>query len=142
MVVCVLYITNTTAMCCRDRSSKGTIFLYWGFNSYVLYKKNNGKLCRLNFLLECVEEIVEQYANHQEHVSDVQIGRPTKCTKPTRLIGKHFPNFIPATTSKPNPLRRCAFCLKNGKRKESRFWCTKCEVALCVVPCFEKYHTK
>lgn len=110
------------------------------FNSYVLYKKNNGKLCRLNFLLECVEEIVEQYANHQEHVS--QIGRPSKCTKPTRLIGKHFPNFIPATTSKPNPLRRCAFCSKNGKRKESRFWCTKCEVALCVVPCFEKYHTK
>lgn len=108
-------------------------------NSYILYKKNNGKLNRLNFLLECIERIVEEYAIQQTETS--RVGRRNKSAKPTRLIGKHFPNFIPSTSSKANPMRRCAVCSKNGIRKESRYWCSTCEVPLCVVSCFEKYHT-
>ena len=97
-------------------------------------------MSRLNFLLKCVEQIVEEYALQQTQI--LEIGRPSRAAKPTRLIGKHFPNFIPATQSKTKPLRKCAVCSKNGIRKESRYWCKTCEVPLCVVHCFEKYHTE
>ena len=64
-------------------------------NSYLLYKKNGGKLSRLKFLLKCVEQIVEEYAMQQTQIS--KMGRPSTAAKPTRLIGKHFPNFTQTT---------------------------------------------
>ena len=50
--------------------------------------------------------------------------------------------FIPAMPSKANSLRTCAVCSKNGIYKGSCYWCSISEMPLCVVPCFEKYHTK
>ena len=37
---------------------------------------------------------------------------------------------------------RCRVCYKEGKRKDTRYKCKKCNVALCVVSCFHKYHSK
>ena len=28
------------------------------------------------------------------------------------------------------------------KRKDTRYWCTKCGVGVCLLECFEFYHTK
>ena len=28
------------------------------------------------------------------------------------------------------------------KRKNTRYWCSKCGMGLCLVECFEVYHTK
>ena len=28
------------------------------------------------------------------------------------------------------------------KRKDTRYWCTKCGVGVCLLECFEVYHTK
>ena len=32
--------------------------------------------------------------------------------------------------------------MKNGLRKETSYECRRCDVALCVIPCFEVYHTQ
>ena len=59
---------------------------------------------------------------------------------PTTLTERHFPDFVPETLSSTRPLRRCVVCSK-VKRKETRYQCIKCDVGLCVINCFEKYHT-
>jgi len=67
-------------------------------------------------------------------------GCPSKSPKPSRLLGRCFPELVPGT-SKKKPTRRCVVCWANGRRKESSYWCSNCEKALCVVPCFKVYHT-
>lgn len=112
------------------------------FELIRIIKKNNGKLNRLNFLVECAEQIIEEYAIRQTQISIAGCPTASSTTKPTRLIEKHFPNFISAISSKANPLRRCVVCSKNKIRKQSRYWCFACEMLLCLVSCFEKYYTE
>ena len=39
--------------------------------------------------------------------------------------------------------RRCVRCQAIGiKKRGTTYHCEECEVALCVTPCFEIYHTK
>lgn len=96
-MVCLLYIASKTAMYCRkiklfslvyrlfpncilyNRNTKENISLsyrrYVLFYLDVLYKKNNAKLGRLNFLIKCVEQIIEEHAIQQTQTS--KLGRPT-----------------------------------------------------------------
>jgi hypothetical protein len=36
----------------------------------------------------------------------------------------------------------CHLCSSRGQRKGTAYKCARCDVGLCVVPCFEEYHTK
>ncbi|XP_034185281.1 uncharacterized protein LOC117606608 isoform X7 [Osmia lignaria lignaria] len=71
----------------------------------------------------------------------------TSNTAPRRLLERHFPETIPPTEKKFNPVRQCVKCSRkkcvNGKRirKETRYYCPECNVGLCVTPCFRLYHT-
>ena len=59
------------------------------------------------------------------------------------LLGKHFAVFIPLCPRKERPTRKCVVCWKHGVRCESCYQRKQCmqKPALCVDPCFEKYHT-
>lgn len=115
------------------------------YNSYVLYKKNNGTLSHLNFRLQLIERLIEKGGMQSSH-------RYTKTVKTSenviRLTGRHFPSYVPNTLlKKKNPCRLCKVCAQkmncNGKRvrRETRFECKDCNVGLCAAPCFELYHT-
>jgi hypothetical protein len=111
-------------------------------NSYILFKKVNGnKLTHLQFRIQLCERIIETYHNTE---LTPQKGRPSiNEVNPLRLTERHFPSFVPENQQKKTPTRRCKVCCsKQGIRKESRYMCRNCDVALCIVPCFEIYHTK
>ncbi|GFO18783.1 PiggyBac transposable element-derived protein 4 [Plakobranchus ocellatus] len=69
-----------------------------------------------------------------------------------RLNGKHFVTYVPSPPEKTTTsYRNCKVCydkaLKAGKspkakRKQIKFWCNKCSVALFLEPCFKLFHTK
>ncbi|KAJ8316059.1 hypothetical protein KUTeg_006073 [Tegillarca granosa] len=66
-----------------------------------------------------------------------------------RLIGRHFPTQILQIegAKKPKQTKACVACNKrkgggDRKRKETRFMCKTCEKSLCLVRCFEIYHTR
>jgi predicted nucleic acid-binding Zn ribbon protein len=40
------------------------------------------------------------------------------------------------------PMKRCAVCYKNNRRKGTLFCCPECEAALCVEKSFKAFHTK
>lgn len=121
------------------------------FNAYVLYTKYKCNNCEhLTFRVQLIVNIMKV---HSEETRAKKTGRPRiernlyGDSTPARLSGRHFPKLIPETAEKSNPTRRCAVCSaqKVGRkaiRRESRYYCQECGVGLCVVPCFEKYHTK
>lgn len=70
------------------------------------------------------------------------------CGDPLKEVGNnHFPDSIPATEKRTRPTKPCVVCRKktnnSGKktRRESRYYCPECGVALCVTPCFKIFHT-
>lgn len=117
------------------------------WNSFVMYKKSHGTKTALQYRMEVIRLMFEKYYRPDANVS-IRVGRPSTVQNPTRLTGRHFPEYIPATDKKANPTRVCALCAKvrdaKGKkiRKESRYYCPNCNVPLCIVPCFRVYHTK
>lgn len=90
----------------------------------------------MSFLLECGEKIIETYADGRQILQ-----RRSQTPKPSRLLERHFPAFIPPTT-KEKPTKRCILCYEKGTRKESRYWCAECRTGLCPAPCFQIYHSK
>ena len=105
-------------------------------NAFIIYKKKGGSISRLDFLLTLAESL----SSMGGVVEPATKGRPSNSPKPTRLLGRCFPDMVPGA-SKKKPTRRCVVCWANGKRKESSYWCSNCEKALFVVPCFQIYHT-
>jgi hypothetical protein len=117
-------------------------------NSYILFKKDNTgtKLNHLQFRIKLVERILE---THHQPIRMPKRGRPSlDDSNPLRLTGRHFPKMYPPSEGKQTPTRRCKVCCSHtgtdGKkvRKETRYFCSECDAALCVSPCFETYHTK
>ncbi|XP_067121900.1 piggyBac transposable element-derived protein 4-like [Centruroides vittatus] len=114
------------------------------YNSFVLYKKYGGEKKHLAFRAQLIEQLIKEFHT----VTKVYRGRPrTPGPCPLRLTERHFPAFIPPTEKKAAPTRCCAVCCnkRDAKmkkiRKETRYWCRNCDVALCPAPCFEIYHT-
>lgn len=111
-------------------------------NANILYniaKKENTSF--LTFRMRIVEQIVEKYALFKEENQLRNVNSPT----PLRLLGRHFPSKC-IDESGIKHRRRCIVCSQTvkakRKRSESVYECKKCDVGLCVDPCFEIYHTQ
>lgn len=108
-------------------------------NSYIIWKNSNQKSSHLTFRLDLIKMLFE---THGPEVPRTVVGRPSIEPKPARLTERHFIYLIPPTGSKVNAQKRCCVCAKHGVRRDSRYWCPKCEAGLCLGTCFEDYHTK
>jgi hypothetical protein len=84
-------------------------------NAFIIYKKG-GSLSRLDFLLTLAESL----SSMGGVVEPATRGRPSNSPKPSRLLGRCFPDMVPGT-SKKKPTRRCEVCWANGRRKESSY---------------------
>ena len=71
-------------------------------------------------------------------------GHPRSLPTPDHLREKdgHFPEYNPTPDGQTIFYKRCTVCLKHGKRKKTKFQCDKCEVPLCIFPCFKDFHKK
>lgn len=61
--------------------------------------------------------------------------------QPLRLTARHFPRNIPGNYKKKSAQRRCTVCAKYKKRKDTSYMCQICLEPLCLMPCFERFHT-
>ena len=107
-------------------------------NAHILYQKSGGVNARLSFILNLVEKLIEKY--NKEKVQKRK-GRPSLGDTPLRLTARHFMTRIPPTPKKEYPKRKCHVCTARGVRKETSHHCVECDKALCIVPCFQIYHT-
>ena len=116
-------------------------------NAYILYKKDNGSnsMSHVEFRLLLIERLISEYHKPEQHQ---RRGRPSlNDVNPLRLTARHFLKSLPPTAGKQQPTSRCKVCCSHQKdskkiRKETHYCCADCDVPLCVVPCFEIYHTR
>lgn len=87
-----------------------------------------------------IRELIEKHGPSKHTV-----GRPIIGDDPIRLTARHFPSLVPATATGKVAQRACVVCnhtsRREKKRKEARYQCDICNVGLCVIGCFEDYHT-
>lgn len=111
-------------------------------NAYILYRQSQpGKpqLTHERFRVELAKEMLFKAGSditsepHQRHALPPQ----------ARLHERHFVEKIPPrSTGTPSQPDCCVCSNKRGRgRKTSTYRCKQCKVPLCVVPCFELYHT-
>jgi len=81
-------------------------------NAFIIYKKKGGSISRLDFLLTLADSL----SSMGGVVELATRGCPSKSPKPSRLLGRCFPDMVPGT-SKKKPTRRCVVCWTNGGGK-------------------------
>lgn len=87
--------------------------------------------------------MVEKYHSQRPSTS----GGRKSSDNPLRLTERHFIRSVPQTEAqKFRTRRKCFVCahstIRPKQRKDTKYMCTSCNVALCLEPCFEDYHTK
>jgi hypothetical protein len=123
------------------------MFLMACVNGYIVYNEVNNKKTHLYNFIKAIGNRFALEGGSEAAEGGSESSRPS--TSVVRLSARHFAQKIPPTPKKENPTRYCKVCSDKGKattgkrmRKESRYYCKDCNVALCVPDCFETYHTK
>ena len=115
--------------------------------AHIIYRKNTtaiNKLCLLDFSLHLISGLLAQVGEEKRRLQP----HPLEIHRLSHKNNPHFLVSIPATEKKKYPTKRCVACCIPGKkrgeyarRRETRYMCKSCEVALCIEPCNEIYHT-
>lgn len=112
-------------------------------NAHILYLVKTGKKPSLHdFTVELVRQLLEAHSTQRRSSGG---HRRTGADLPMRLTARHFLAVLPSTQGKKYAQKPCHVCrntvLRPKMRKDTRYCCVPCDVALCLVPCFEAYHT-
>lgn len=114
-------------------------------NAHILYNIQTGKKIQLlQFRLNLVRQLLEEFSPTRNPSKGGR--RSANMTpSPLRLSARHFPSPVPSTATKSKPQRQCYVCKHTTKgkkhRKDSRWMCVECDVALCIFPCFTTFHS-
>jgi len=107
-------------------------------NSWILLSSCGAQYTHRDFTLLLVRNLIEEAGKSQDRPTPSLSGRPsTAAANVVRLESRHNQHW-PAKSTQV----RCRVCSSCGQRKTMVYKCTKCDVGLCVVPCFVDYHTK
>lgn len=108
-------------------------------NAHLLHKSVGGKMTHKKFREVLVQNlIIEGQGNTGTSSGRPSPGRPSPASSQlSRLEVKHSKHW--PTRDKQ---RRCRVCATKNIYKRSIYVCKKCDVGLCLEPCFEKWHTR
>jgi hypothetical protein len=105
---------------------------------HLTFWNNTGKrIDHLSLGIQLVEGLFVKYANVLEHKMP---GQHSSDNTAPRLTERYFVSKILPSEKKSRLQRLCVVCQKQGKRKETVYWCDACD-GVCV-ECFCDYHTK
>jgi len=107
--------------------------------SWILLSSCGAKYTHHDFRHLLVRNLIEEAGKGQDHPTPRLVGRPSSGTKDVLQLESHHNKHWPAKSSTKF---RCRLCSFRGQRKGTIYKCTRCDVGLCVVSCFEEYHTK
>ena len=104
-----------------------------------------------------MEHLAKRLIDSSLQSRTVSVARPRSPKPPnptTRLHERHFPSPIGKTSTKSGS-KKCSVCNFGKKtiqshgytgvklpRKLTSYMCKSCNLAMCIYPCFELYHTK
>ena len=108
-------------------------------NSWIVYRSQGGRMDFLGYQEKVIDTLVLRTGDvRRAKKSDLQNSMVIASDgDPLHTLKRLSP-----TPTKPRPAKRCRVCYMDGKRKETVFVCGDCpdHPALCVDPCFRKFH--
>ena len=107
-------------------------------NTFLIHKSCGGKMTHKNFRENLVHKlIIHLQEGNVTTASGPSWGRPSPAASQlSRLEVKHSEHW----PSKAKIQRLCRVCSLQ-KQTKTTYFCRKCDVGLCIVKCFEKWHT-
>ena len=107
-------------------------------NSWILLSSCGAQYTHRDFRLLLVRNMIQEAGKSQDRPTPSLVGRPSAAAANiVRLKSRHNKHW-PAKF-----MQLCRhLCSSRGHRKTTVYKCAKCEVAMCLVPCFAEYHTK
>jgi len=107
-------------------------------NRWILLSPCRAQYTHQDFRLLLVRNLIEEAGKSQDRPNPSLIGRPSAAAPNiVRLESRHNQHW----PAKSTHLRYCV-CSSHGQRKTTVYKCARCDVGLCMVPCFADYHTK
>ena len=135
-------MANSYSMC--RRTFKWTTKLFFHLldltvlNSWILLSSCGAKCTHKDFSLLLVRNLIKEAGRSHYRPTPSMPGRPSAAAANMRLDSCHNQHW----PAKHKNNIRCRVCSERGQRKTAIYKCAKCDVCLCVVPCFSDYHTK
>ena len=108
-------------------------------NSWILLSSCRAKYIHRDFRLLLLRNLIEVAGKSQDRPIPRLVGRPSAAATNVLRLESRLNQQWPAKSS-TNP--RCRVCSSRDQRKRTVYMCARCDVGLCVVPCFAEYHTK
>ncbi|CAB3247092.1 unnamed protein product [Arctia plantaginis] len=117
-------------------------------NAYILYaQKVRYPMSTLQFRTLLGRNLIGTFTSRRKRVSNL----PSFVSKRPKVDSRQKAKYgLPddqrlsdVGSHLPGPLdsyRRCRACSSNANSKKSKIQCIRCEVALCIVPCFANFH--
>ena len=107
-------------------------------NSWILLSSCGAQYTHRDFRLLLVRNLIEEAGKSQDCPTPSLVGRPSVAAANTVWLESCHNQHWPAKSTQ----LRCRLCSSRGQRKTTVYRCAKCDVGLCVVPCFVEYHRK
>lgn len=120
-------------------------------NSYLLHNTNtrlHNRLTQLHFRLSVARGLINNYTSRRRSLqSEPQYlkKKPKLSTSNQKVVGVdqeiRLSNVGIHRHEKLETWRRCRQCSTKTNNKRSKIQCSTCKVPLCVVPCFDLFHS-
>ena len=108
-------------------------------NSWILLSSCGAKYTHWDLRLLLVRNLIEEAGKNQDCLTRKLVGRPSVATTDVvRLESCHNQHWPAKLSTK----LCCCVCSSRGHRKGTTYKFARCDVGLCVVPCFVEYHTR
>ena len=117
-------------------------------NAYILYLMSpcsSKRLTHSQFRVELAKQLLMEEVIPVEEPEGRPLGPHLDPNPPSScLTGRHFPGKLGSTTAGHQRQQQCVVCShKKGRgRTTTTYKCKQCQLPMCVVPCFELYHTR
>jgi len=107
-------------------------------NAVLLNKTCGGKMTHKTFREVLIRNLITE--SHEQNVTSSGVSRERlspSASQISHLEVKHS-QHCPSKGKQ----RHCCVCAMKNKRGSTLYFCAKCDVGLCIVDCFERWHTQ
>jgi hypothetical protein len=108
-------------------------------NSWILLSLYGAKYIHKDFRLLLARNLIEEAGRSHYRPIPSLVGRPSAAA--ANVMRRDSRHNLHWPAKRKNNIR-CRVCSERGQQKTTIYKCAKCDVGLCVVPCFADYHTK
>jgi len=106
-------------------------------NAFLIHKSCGGKVTHKVFREILVRKLIIHSQEGNVRASGTSQGRPSPAaSQHSRLELKHSQHW-----PSKGKQRRCHMCSLRKQTRRTLYFCKKCDVGLCIVNCFKKWHS-